>query len=163
MEEGKQIMSKFIKRNSDDFITHKATIDLNHGSGAWDYKSKAKANFYDHTAKKQFDTLEFVNWLNSPHIQDMISRGANLKIATQDFEEDVPPKYGDGLKRKVIFYFSALKNPVHKSMNNFQKVGIPEVARSSYKEVPMTEAQPAAPDHAKSVENIEEMDDEIPF
>ena len=32
-----------------------------------------------------------------------------------------------------------------------------------YKEVPMTEAQPSAPEYAKPVENMSDMDDEIPF
>ena len=32
-----------------------------------------------------------------------------------------------------------------------------------YKEVSMTQAQPSAPEHAKPVEKIDDMDDEIPF
>tara|TARA_B100000900_G_scaffold365000_1_gene339973 strand:+ start:162 stop:623 length:462 start_codon:yes stop_codon:yes gene_type:complete len=153
-------MSNFYKKyNKDDFITHKATIDLNHGGGAWDYKSNSKAVFYDHTSKRQFKATEFGNWLNSPHIKDMINRGANLKIATQDFEDE-QAKYGDGLKRKVIFYFSALKNPPPKPVDGFKPIG---QAMPQYTQQPMTQAQPSAPDHAMPVQKIEEMDDEIPF
>ena len=32
-----------------------------------------------------------------------------------------------------------------------------------YKEVPMTQAQPSAPDNAIPVQKIDDMDDEIPF
>ena len=147
------------KYNKDDFVTHKATIDLNHGAGAWDYKSNSKAIFYDHTSKKQFQATEFANWLNSPHIKDMIYKGANLKIATQDFEDE-QPKYGDGLKRKVIFYFSALKNPPAKPVDGFKTIG---QVMPNYTQQPMTQAQPSAPDHAVPVQNMNDMDDEIPF
>jgi len=153
-------MSNYNKKyNKDDFVTHKATIDLSHNGGAWDYKSNSKAVFYDHTSKKQFQATEFANWLNSPHIKDMINRGANLKIATQDFEDE-QAKYGDGLKRKVIFYFSALKNPPAKPVDGFKPIG---QAMPRYTQQPMTQAQPSAPDHAVPVQNMNDMDDEIPF
>jgi len=32
-----------------------------------------------------------------------------------------------------------------------------------YTQKPMTQAQPSAPEHAKPVEKIDDMDDEIPF
>ena len=148
------------KPSNEDFITHKLSVILDHSnSKGWDYKSKPKVTFYDETTKKKLSPYQFQQWIDSPHIVDMINRGANLKIATQDFEEE-PNKYSDGRKRKVIFYFSALKNQPAKPIDGLKPIGqtIPQ-----YKEVPMTQAQPSAPEHAKPVEKIDDMDDEIPF
>lgn len=143
-----------------EFETHKATIDLDHTTGAWDYKSRSKTMFYDNTTRKQFSPLQFADWLNSPHIRNMIQRGANLKIATQDIEGE-PNKYSDGLKRKIIFYFSMPKNGFSKTQN---LDGMKPIGQSipRYKEMPMTEAQPSAPDHAKSVDKMQDMDDDLP-
>ena len=103
-----------------------------------DYKSKPKVIFYDETTK-EISPYQFQQWIDSPHIVDMINRGANLKIATQDFEEE-PPKYSDGRKRKVIFYFSALKNQPAKPIDGLKPIG---QTMPQYKEVPMTQAQPS--------------------
>ena len=81
------------KPSSEDFITHKLTVILDHsGSKGWDYKSKSKVTFYDETTKKKLSPYQFQQWIDSPHIVDMINRGANLKIATQDYEEETGEK-----------------------------------------------------------------------
>ena len=111
--------------------------------------------------KKKLSPYQFQQWIDSPHIVDMINRGANLKIATYDYE-DTPtkPQYDDGNRRKVIFYFSALKNQPAKPIDGLRPIG---QTMPQYKEVSMTQAQPSAPEHAKPVEKIDDMDDEIPF
>ena len=91
------------KPNNEDFITHKLTVILdNTGSKGWDYKSKSKVMMYDETTKKKLSPYQFQQWIDSPHIVEMIDKGANLKIATQDYEDN-PNKYDNGKKRKVIF------------------------------------------------------------
>ena len=89
----------------------------------------------------------------------MIEKGANLKIATYDYE-DTPtkPQYDDGNRRKVVFYFSALKNQPPKPIDGLKSIG---QAMPQYKEMQMTEAQPSAPEYAKPVEKIDDMDDEM--
>ena len=97
--------------NKDDFETHKLEITLVHNKGKWDYKSMPKVTMWDSTAKKKYSAYEFDKWLQTPHIRGMIEKGANLKIATYDYEDTpIKPKYDDGNRRKVVFYFSALKN-----------------------------------------------------
>ena len=147
--------------NKDDFETHKLEITLVHNSGKWDYKSMAKVSMWDSTAKKKYSPYEFDKWLQTPHIRKMIEKGANLKIATYDYE-DTPtkPQYDDGNRRKVVFYFSALKNQPPKPIDGLKSIG---QAMPQYKEMQMTEAQPSEPEYAKPVEKIDDMDDEIPF
>ena len=147
--------------NKDDFETHKLEITLVHNSGKWDYKSMAKVSMWDSTAKKKYSPYEFDKWLQTPHIRKMIEKGANLKIATYDYE-DTPtkPQYDDGNRRKVVFYFSALINQPPKPIDGLKSIGH---AMPQYKEMQMTEAQPSAPEYAKPVEKIDDMDDEIPF
>ena len=147
--------------NKDDFETHKLEITLVHNQGKWDYKSMPKVFMWDATAKKKYTPYEFDKWLQTTHIRGMIEKGANLKIATYDYE-DTPtkPQYDDGNRRKVVFYFSALKNQPPKSIDGMKSIG---QAMPQYREMPMTEAQPSAPDYAKPVEKIDDIDDEIPF
>ena len=91
----------------------------------------------------------------------MIQKGANLKIATYDYEDTpIKPQYDDGNRRKVIFYFSALKNQPHKPIDGMKPIG---QAMPQYREMPMTEAQPSAPEKAVPVQKMDDMDDEIPF
>ena len=74
-------------------------------------------------------------------------------------------------KRKLVFYFSALKNqpPKTQSIDGMKPIG---QAMPQYTAVAMTQAQPSAPDNAVPVtmqdhkqinEDSEPLDDEIPF
>ena len=149
--------------NKDDFETHKLEITLVHNKGKWDYKSLPKVSMWDSTAKKKYSPYEFDKWLQTPHIRKMIEKGANLKIATYDYE-DTPtkPQFDDGNRRKVVFYFSALKNQPHKPIDGMKLKPIGQTM-PQYREMPMTEARPSAPDNAVPVQKMEDMDDDLPF
>ncbi len=51
-------------------------------------------------------------------------------------------------------------SPEEMVSNGFKPIG---QAMPQYREMPMTEAQPAAPEYAKSVQKMEDMDDDLPF
>ena len=104
------------KYNTNDFETHKLEVTLIHKGGGWDYKSMPKVQMKDTTTNKKYSPYQFQQWLETPHIMAMIRKGANLKIATQDFEDN-PNKYDDGKRRRIIFYFSALKNQPPKTQS----------------------------------------------
>ena len=115
---------------------------------------------------KKYIPYQFQQWLEKPHIMAMIRKGANLKIATQDFEDN-PNKYDDGKRRRIIFYFSALKNqpPKTQSVDGMKPIG---QAMPQYTPQQMTEAQPSAPENAQPItmedhKAMSELDDEIPF
>ena len=147
--------------NKDDFETHKLEITLVHNKGKWDYKSMPKVTMWDSTAKKKYSAYEFDKWLQTPHIRGMIEKGANLKIATYDYEDTpIKPQFDDGNRRKVVFYFSALKNQPPKPIDGMKPIG---QAMPQYREMQMTEARPSAPDHAVPVQKMEDMDDDLPF
>ena len=145
--------------NKDDFETHKLEITLVHNKGKWDYKSMPKVTMWDATAKKKYTAYEFDKWLQTTHIRGMIEKGANLKIATYDYEDTpIKPKYDNGNRRKVVFYFSALKNQPPKPIDGMKPIG---QSLPRYKEMPMTEARPSAPEHAKPIE-MNDLDDDLP-
>lgn len=158
------------KYGNNDFETHKLEVTLLHNqtakAGGWDYKSMSKVQMYDATTKRKYSPYQFQQWLESPHIMAMIKKGANLKIATYDYEDN-PTKYDDGNRRKIVFYFSALKNqPVRQ--NNID--GMKPISQTipQYAPQQMTEAQPSAPENAVPVtmedhKAMSELDDEIPF
>ena len=158
------------KYNSNDFETHKLEVTLIHKVGAnsnsWNYKSMPKVQMKDTTTNKKYSPYQFQQWLETPHIIAMIRKGANLKIATQDFEEN-PNKYDDGKRRRIIFYFSALKNqpPKTQSVDGMKPIG---QTMPQYTPQQMTEAQPSAPENAQPItmedhKAMSELDDEIPF
>ena len=158
------------KYSSNDFETHKLEVTLIHKVGAnsnsWNYKSMPKVQMKDTTTNKKYSPYQFQQWLETPHIIAMIRKGANLKIATQDFEEN-PNKYDDGKRRRIIFYFSALKNqpPKTQSVDGMKPIG---QAMPQYTPQQMTEAQPSAPENAQPItmedhKAMSELDDEIPF
>ena len=158
------------KYSSNDFETHKLEVTLIHKVGAnsnsWNYKSMPKVQMKDTTTNKKYSPYQFQQWLETPHIIAMIRKGANLKIATQDFEEN-PNKYDDGKRRRIIFYFSALKNqpPKTQSVDGMKQIG---QAMRQYTPQQMTEAQPSAPENAQPItmedhKAMSELDDEIPF
>jgi hypothetical protein len=158
------------KYNTNDFETHKLEVTLIHKVGAnsnsWDYKSMPKVQMKDTTTNKKYSPYQFQQWLETPHIIAMIRKGANLKIATQDFEDN-PNKYDDGKRRRIIFYFSALKNqpPKTQSVDGMKPIG---QTMPQYTPQQMTEAQPSAPENAQPItmedhKAMSELDDEIPF
>ena len=158
------------KYSSNDFETHKLEVTLIHKVGAnsnsWNYKSMPKVQMKDTTTNKKYSPYQFQQWLETPHIMAMIRKGANLKIATQDFEDN-PNKYDDGKRRRIIFYFSALKNqpPKTQSVDGMKPIG---QAMPQYTPQQMTEAQPSAPENAQPItledhKAMSELDDEIPF
>lgn len=158
------------KYSSNDFETHKLEVTLIHKVGAnsnsWNYKSMPKVQMKDTTTNKKYSPYQFQQWLETPHIIAMIRKGANLKIATQDFEDN-PNKYDDGKRRRIIFYFSALKNqpPKTQSVDGMKPIG---QTMQQYTPQQMTEAQPSAPENAQPItmedhKAMSELDDEIPF
>jgi hypothetical protein len=158
------------KYNTNDFETHKLEVTLIHKVGAnsnsWDYKSMPKVQMKDTTTNKKYSPYQFQQWLETPHIIALIRKGANLKIATQDFEDN-PNKYDDGKRRRIIFYFSALKNqpPKTQSVDGMKPIG---QTMPQYTPQQMTEAQPSAPENAQPItmedhKAMSELDDEIPF
>ena len=154
------------KYSSNDFETHKLEVTLIHKGGGWDYKSMPKVQMKDTTTNKKYSPYQFQQWLETPHIMAMIRKGAKLKIATQDFEDN-PNKYDDGKRRRIIFYFSALKNqpPKTQSVDGMKPIG---QAMPQYTPQQMTEAQPSAPENAQPItmedhKAMSELDDEIPF
>ena len=157
------------KYSSNDFETHKLEVTLIHKVGAnsnsWNYKSMPKVQMKDTTTNKKYSPYQFQQWLETPHIIAMIRKGANLKIATQDFEEN-PNKYDDGKRRRIIFYFSALKNqpPKTQSVDGMKPIG---QAMPQYTPQQMTEAQPSAPENAQPItmedhKSMRELDDDLP-
>ena len=154
------------KYGKNDFETHKLEVTLLHNqtakAGGWDYKSMSKVQMYDTTAKRKYSPYQFQQWLETPHIMAMIKKGANLKIATYDYEDN-PTKYDDGNRRKIVFYFSALKNQPQRPQNID---GLKPIGQSIPQQ--MEQAQPTAPENAVSVtledhKAMNDLDDEIPF
>lgn len=110
--------------------------------------------------KRKYTLSQITEWFMTPEVQKYHNAGYVLKEMAKTQEIQNPHQYDKGTIELV--YTIAMVKPYKPSPN---VDGMKPIGQSmpQYKEVPMTEAQPSAPDHARPVENMSDMDDEIPF
>jgi len=133
------------------------------GKQAPKYEFSADASKVKYTCsltKRKFSLSQINDWYNLPEVKKYWQQGYVLKYMAKTQEIQNPHQYDKG-NIELVFSLVMVK-PYRPSANvdGMKPIGqtIPQ-----YKEVPMTEAQPSAPDHAKPVESMEDMDDTIPF
>ena len=110
--------------------------------------------------KRKYTLSQITEWFMTPEVQKYHNAGYVLKEMAKTQEIQNPHQYDKGTIELV--YTIAMVKPYKPSPN---VDGMKPIGQSmpQYKEVPMTEAQPSAPEYAKPVENMSDMDDEIPF
>ena len=120
--------------------------------------SSTKAKFMCSLTKKLYSINEVMNWYNTPEVQAYAKAGYNLKWGSK-IQQAKETKYGADTEQVVTIY---MVKPYQGGQNvdGMKPIGqtIPQ-----YTPQPMTQAQPSAPDNAMPVNNMSDMDDEIPF
>lgn len=133
------------------------------GKQAPKYEFSADASKVKYTCsitKRKFTLSQVNEWFMTPEVQKYHNAGYVLKYMAKTQEIQNPHQYDKGT---IELVFSLVMVKPYKPSPNVD--GMKPIGQSmpQYKEVPMTEAQPSAPDHARPVENMSDMDDEIPF
>jgi len=120
--------------------------------------SAAKSKFMCSLTKQLFELHEINNWCNLPQVQAYFKAGYNLKWASK-VQQAKETKYGADSEQVVTCFMV-------KPYQGGQNVdGMKPIAQTipRYTPQPMTQAAPSAPDNAVPVNNMSDMDDEIPF
>ena len=110
--------------------------------------------------KRKYTLSQITQWFMTPEVQKYHAAGYKLKEMAKTEEIKNPNQYDKGPEQLV--YTIAMIKP-YKPQPNIDGMKPIGQTINKYREMPMTEAQPSAPDNAVSVQKIDDMDDEIPF
>jgi hypothetical protein len=120
--------------------------------------SSTKSKFMCSLTKKLYGLSQVMDWYNTPEVQVYAKAGYSLKWGSK-VQQAKETKYGADTEQEVTMFMVKPYNP-SANVDGFKPIGqtVPQ-----YTPQPMTQAQPSAPDHAVPVQNMNDMDDEIPF
>jgi len=133
-------------------------------SPSYEYSASAtKAKFMCSLTKELFSLSEFMNWYNKPQVQAYAKAGYSLKWGSK-VQQAKETKYGAD-SEQVVTCFMVKPYQGGQNVDGMKPIGqvMPNVTPPQYTPQPMTQAQPSAPDNAMPVNNMSDMDDEIPF
>jgi len=131
-------------------------------SPSYEYSaSAAKGKFMCSLTKELFSLSQFMDWFNKPQVQAYSKAGYSLKWGSK-VQQAKETKYGADTEQ-VVTCFMVKPYQGSQSVDGMKPIGqvIGNVPQPQYKEQPMTQAAPAAPDNAFSASELS--DDEIPF
>ena len=120
--------------------------------------SSTKSKFMCSLTKKLYGLSQVMDWYNTPEVQVYAKAGYSLKWGSK-VQQAKETKYGADTEQEVTMFMV-------KPYQGGQNVdGMKPIAQTipRYTPQPMTQAQPSAPDNAVPVNNMSDMDDEIPF
>ena len=127
-------------------------------SPKFEYKADAKSLFTCSLTKKKYKLSQIDEWYHTEGVQNFVRQGYSGKWFAKTQEIENPNKY-DKSNLQMILSFIMIKP--FKPQPNID--GMKPIAESvpRYKEMPMTEARPSAPEHAKPIE-MNDLDDDLP-
>ena len=122
----------------------------------YEYSASAtKSMFTCSLSKQKYSISQYNDWLNTPAVQQYVMAGYVPKFMSR-----IVPANQNTEDLVEEFTIAMIKQRPQRNVDGFKPIA---KTMPQYKQMPMTEAQPASPDHAKPVENMSDMDDEIPF
>ena len=126
----------------------------------FEYKADPKSLFTCSLTKKKYKLSQIDEWYNTEGVQNFVRQGYTGKWFAKTQTNETPNKYDQGDTVMVLSFIMIKPYKPQPNLDGMKPIGqsIPQ-----YTEQPMTQAQPSAPDHAVPVQNINDMDDEIPF
>ena len=123
-------------------------------SPKYEYSGEAsKVKFTCSLTKRKYSLSQVNDWFMSPEVQKYANAGYVLKYMTKVQEVSNPPKYA---KSNLEQIFCLVMVKPYKPQANID--GMKPIGQSM-----PSHATQFAPDHAKAVEKMSDMDDEIPF
>ena len=113
--------------------------------------SSNKSKFQCSLTKQYYGLSQVMDWYNTPKVQEYVKAGYQLKVGSK-IQQAKETKYGADTEQVVTWFMIKPRSP-QPNVDGMKPIS---QAMPSY-------AQQFAPDHAKPVENMNDMDDEIPF
>ena len=127
-------------------------------SPKYEYKADAKSLFTCSLTKKKYKLSQIDEWYHTEGVQNFVRQGYSGKWFAKTQEIENPNKY-DKSNLQMILSFIMIKPFKPQPSVDGMKPIVESMPR--YKEMPMTEARPSAPDHAKTA-GMSDFDDDLP-
>jgi len=126
----------------------------------YEYKANAESLFTCSLTKKKYKLSQINEWFMTEGVQNFVKRGHTAKWFAKTQQIETPKPYDKGDFQMVLSFIMIKPYKPSANVDGMKTVGqsIPQ-----YTPQPMTQAQPSAPDHAVPVQNMNDIDDEIPF
>ena len=127
-------------------------------SPKYEYKADAKSLFTCSLTKKKYKLSQIDEWYHTEGVQNFVRQGYSGKWFAKTQEIENPNKYDKSNLQLVVSFIMTKPFKPQPSVD-----GMKPIAESMprYKEMPMTEARPSAPDHAKTA-GMSDFDDDLP-
>ena len=126
----------------------------------YEYKANAESLFTCSLTKKKYKLSQINEWFMTEGVQNFVKQGYTAKWFAKTQQIETPKPYDKGDFQMVLSFIMIKPYKPSANVDGMKTVGqsIPQ-----YTPQPMTQAQPFAPDNAMPVNNMSDMDDEIPF
>ena len=127
-------------------------------SPKYEYKADAKSLFTCSLTKKKYKLSQIDEWYHTEGVQNFVRQGYSGKWFAKPQEIENPNKYDKSNLQMILSFIMIKPFKPQPSVD-----GMKPIAESMprYKEMPMTEARPSAPDHAKTA-GMSDFDDDLP-
>ena len=127
-------------------------------SPKYEYKADTKSLFTCSLTKKKYKLSQIDEWYHTEGVQNFVRQGYSGKWFAKTQEIENPNKYDKSNLQMILSFIMIKPFKPQPSVD-----GMKPIAESMprYKEMPMTEARPSAPDHAKTA-GMSDFDDDLP-
>ena len=127
-------------------------------SPKYEYKADAKSLFTCSLTKKKYKLSQIDEWYHTEGVQNFVKQGYTGIWYAKTQEIENPNKYDKSNLQMILSFIMIKPFKPQPSVD-----GMKPIAESMprYKEMPMTEARPSAPDHAKTA-GMSDFDDDLP-
>ena len=125
----------------------------------FEYKADAKSLFTCSLTKKKYKLSQIDEWYNTEGVQNFVRQGYTGKWFAKTETNESPNKYDKGDTQMVLSFIMIKPFKPQPNVDGMKPIG---QAMPQYREMPMTEAQPASPEYAKPIQKMEDMDDDLP-
>lgn len=122
----------------------------------YEFKAKGNAMWFCSLTRRKYRGAE--SWESSPEILNYIKQGYSGNWYGKHQQIENPKGYEKGDYQFIITYILTKGGELKKNIDGFKPIG---QAMPQYREMPMTEARPSAPEHAKPIE-MNDLDDDLP-
>ena len=127
-------------------------------SPKYEYKADAKSLFTCSLTKKKYKLSQIDEWYHTEGVQNFVRQGYSGKWFAKTQEIENPNKYDKSNLQMILSFIMIKPFKPQPSVDGMKPIG---ESMPRYKEMPMTEARPSAPDHATTA-GMSDFDDDLP-
>ena len=127
-------------------------------SPKFEYKANADSLFTCSLTKRKYKLSQIDEWYHTEGVQNFVRQGYTAKWYAKTQEIENPNKYDKSNLQMILSFIMIKPFKPQPSVDGMKPIAD---SMPRYKEMPMTEARPSAPDHAKTA-GMSDFDDDLP-